>query len=192
MIDEEFATIASAIKAAYPSANIMPDKQSKSVWYTMLRDLDYSVCLAAVKEHISVCRFAPSIAEIRELCSRITDGQPRDWGAAWEDVLLAIRHKGMYREEEALESMDEITRECVKRLGFVNICQSANISHDRANFRMVYEQVAKRKAQDAQLPQTLRQKKKELYALAQETCGALEEGTGGKAYALGHDNGRQI
>lgn len=190
MTDVEFATIASAVKAAYPSANIMPDKQSKSVWYTMLCDLDYNVCLAALKEHMSTCRFAPSIAELRELCGNITNGQQKDWGAAWEDVLGAIRHKGMYREKEALEGMDEVTRECVKRLGFVNICTSENIDHDRANFRMIYEQVAKRRAQDAQLPQGLRQRKQELYALAQGMGRTLgDKGTGGGTHALGNDNG---
>lgn len=189
MTDVEFATIASAIKAAYPSTNIMPDKQSKSVWYTMLSDLDYNICLAALKEHISVCKFAPSIAELRELCSGIMSGPQKDWGAAWEEVLKAVRYKGMYREDEALEGMEEMTRECVARLGFKNICMSENIDHDRANFRMIYEQVAKRKAQDAQLPQRLRERKQELYELAQKTVGALEDKRG-DACALGNDNGR--
>ena len=190
MTDVEFATIASAIKAAYPSANVMPDKQSKSVWYTMLCDLDYNVCLAALKEHMSVCKFAPAIAELRELCSNITNGPQKDWGAAWEDVLCAIRYKGMYREEEALKGMDEVTRECVKRLGFINICTSENIDHDRANFRMIYEQVAKRTAQDTQLPQRLRRRKQELYAISQGTGGTLEDKeTGGEGYVMVHDNG---
>lgn len=175
MTDVEFATIASAIKAAYPSANIMPDNQSKSVWYTMLSDLDYNVCLAALKEHMSVCKFAPSIAELRELCSGITHGSQKDWGAAWEEVLSAVRYKGMYREDEALDGMDELTRECVKRLGFKNICMSENIELDRANFRMIYDQVAKRRAQEAQLPKGLIQRKQELHKLAQGVSGMIED-----------------
>ena len=62
----------------------------------------------------------------------------------------------MYNEAEALESMDEITRQAVKRLGFKNLCLSESQMTDRANFRMIYEQVAERKKKEAQLPESLR------------------------------------
>jgi len=162
---QEFATIASAIKAAYPNANLMPDKQSKEVWYTMLADLEYQLCLAAIKEHISTCKFAPTISEIREKCAGIATTQVYDWGDGWEQVKRAIRKYGMYQEDKALESMDEITRRCTKRLGFKELCLSENVTADRANFRMIYEQVEKQEKEDSVLSLDLKENKKQLNLL---------------------------
>ena len=68
---QEFGTIAAAIKAAWPNANIMPDNKSKDIWYTMLHDIEYPICLNAIKQLMSTSKFAPSIAEIRERCAGV-------------------------------------------------------------------------------------------------------------------------
>lgn len=172
MSPQEFATIASAIKAAYPTANIMPDKQSKDVWYTMLADLDYRVCLNSLKEHISTCKFAPSISELRERCSLVTSRPILSWGDAWEEVLRCIRFFGMYREEAAMEALDPVCRKCVNRIGFKNLCLSENIQTDRANFRMIYEQEASEKKEYAQLPESVRSNRKKLKIM---TAGIIYE-----------------
>ena len=72
--------------------------------------------------------------------------------------------------------MEPLTRECVKRLGYKNICLSENIELDRANFRMIYEQVSQRKVQEAQLPIGLQAKKQELKMLSGQVMAALEGG----------------
>lgn len=51
---------------------------------------------------------------------------------------LIIGHYGMYQEEAAMESFDEVTREVVKCLVFQNICLSENIVTDRARFAEIY------------------------------------------------------
>ena len=80
-----------------------------------------------------------------------------DWGSGWEQVERAIRNYGTYNPEKALESMDELTRETVKRMGFTNLCLSDNQTADRANFRIIYEQLAERKKTDAQIPENVKQ-----------------------------------
>lgn len=174
MTTQEFATISAAIRAAWPSANIMPDRQSKEVWWTMLSDLDYKPCLMALKEHMSTCKFPPSIAELREKTAGMTQVPVRDWGEAWEDVMRAIRFKGMYREQEALEQLDEITQKCVRRLGFKSLCTSENETADRANFRMIYEQEQRRQNTFRQLPPALQEQKRKLQQLTAETVKRLE------------------
>lgn len=174
MTAQEFATISAAIRAAWPSANIMPDRQSKEVWWTMLSDLDYKSCLMALKEHMSTCKFPPSIAELREKTAGMTQVPVRDWGEAWEDVMRAIRFKGMYREQEALEQLDEITKKCVNRIGFQNLCLSENITADRANFRMIYEQEQRQQNTFRQLPPALQEQKRKLQQLTAETVKRLE------------------
>lgn len=162
MTVKEFATISMAIKAAYPHANLMPDDKSKDVWYTMLSDLDYTVCLSAIKEIISNNTFAPSIAEIRAKCAVYTQIPIMDYGEAWGTVLKAIRKYGYMEEVSALESLDEITRKCVQRLGFQNICHDEDESATRANFRMIYEQEANRTKQSNQLPAQLQVQKQQM------------------------------
>lgn len=174
MTTQEFATISAAIRAAWPSANIMPDRQSKEVWWTMLADLDYKPCLMALKEHMSTCKFPPSIAELREKTAGMTQAPVRDWGEAWEDVKRAIRFKGMYREQEALEQLDEITQKCVRRLGFQSLCTSENETADRANFRMIYEQEQRSQMTFRQLPPALQEQKRKLQQLTAETVKRLE------------------
>ena len=173
MTVQEFATISAAIRAAWPQANIMPDDQSKDVWYTMLSDLDYRSCMAALKEHMSVSRFAPTIAELRERCSNITSAPLPDWSDAWENIMSAIRFYGMYREEEALQRMDAITRKCVKRLGFRNLCTSKDITADRANFRMIYEQERKNQKELRQLSPALQEQKKRVQQIEGSRTKAL-------------------
>lgn len=175
---QEFSTIAMAIRSAWPNANLMLDDKAKDVWYTMLADLDYNACLVAIKEHMSTCRFAPSIAELRERCSNVTSVPVQSWGDAWEDVISAIRFCGMYREEEALQRMNEITRKCVKRLGFQNLCTSENITADRANFRMIYEQEQKAQKELRQLSPALQEQKKSFQQLAMQTVKRLENKAG--------------
>ncbi len=69
MTDQEFETVALAIKAAYPNSNVLPDKYAMKVWYRMLGDLESAVVENAVWEHIGTSPFPPSIAEIREKCT---------------------------------------------------------------------------------------------------------------------------
>ena len=174
MTTQEFATISAAIRAAWPSANIMTDRQSKEVWWTMLSDLDYKPCLMALKEHMSTCKFPPSIAELREKTAGMTQAPVRDWGEAWEDVKRAIRFKWMYREQEAIEQLDEITQKCVRRLGFQSLCTSENETADRANFRMIYEQEQRQQNTFRQLPPALQEQKRKLQQLTTETVKRLE------------------
>ncbi len=176
MTVKEFATISMAIKAAYPGANLMPDDKSKEVWYTMLSDLEYTICMAAIKEIISNNKYAPSISEIRAKCMAYTELPIVDWGEAWEGVMRAIRRYGYMQEPEALGTLDETTRKCVKRIGYQNICMSENITADRANFRMIYEQEENRVRQNNQLPAMLRnQKQQRIEQLIDSTIQQIEK-----------------
>ena len=54
----------------------------------------------------------------------------------------------MYNEKDALASLDYLTRQTVKRLGYHELCVSENMMQDRANFRMIFEQLSERKAKE--------------------------------------------
>jgi len=156
MTDQEFETVALALKAAYPNSNVLPDKYAMKTWYRALVDLDYCVVENAVWEHISTCPFPPSIAEIREKCTARLSPMMTDWGEAWEEVQSAIRKYGSYREEDALASMTRMTAIAVRRMGFQNLCRSENPVTDRAHFQRMYEGMVKEEKRQTQLPEFVR------------------------------------
>ena len=155
MTKEEFLIFAAAMKTYYPRENILPNKQAMELWHKQLEDIPYKVLETALNQWIATEKWSPCIADLREKAALLMGGQESDWGKAWESVLTAIRRFGRYRPMEAVESLDEITRECVERLGFMNLCNSDNINVDRGNFRMIYETLAERKKRDEQTPKAI-------------------------------------
>jgi hypothetical protein len=157
MNKQEFATLAMALRTYYPKENLLPNTQAMELWFQQLQDIPYQVAEAALNKWVATNKWSPSIAEIRESAAEVSHGEIPDWGNGWEQVLIAIRKYGSYRISEAMESFDPITRQCVERLGFKNICMSENISTDRANFRMIYEQLSERKKRESQISVNLKQ-----------------------------------
>lgn len=156
MDKKEFSTFAMALRTYYPKEQILPNQQAMELWYRELCDIPYNVAEAGLRKWVISNKWSPSIAEIREMTTSVSEGDIPDWGEGWEQVLVAIRKYGSYREKEAMDSMDDITKQCVTRLGFKNICMSENIASDRANFRMIYEQLAARKKVDQKMPPQLK------------------------------------
>ena len=142
MTKDEFKILCKGMKAVYTQSTFLPDADAFKVWYSLLQDLDYTIAQAAIQKYMLINEFPPTIADIRKNAVSVQAGDKKTWSEGWEEVMKAIGNFGSYREEEALESMSEITRKAVKKLGFRNICLSENITADRANFRTIYEQMA--------------------------------------------------
>lgn len=155
MDKKEFGLFASAIRTYYPREQILPNQQAMELWFRQLQDIPYQIAEASLNKWVAINKWSPSIADIREMAASVKNGDIPDWGDGWEQVIMAIRKFGSYRIPEAMDSFDPITRQCVERLGFRNICMSENIAADRANFRMIFEQLAERKQKEAQIPVTL-------------------------------------
>lgn len=169
MNKKEFALIASALRTYYPKEKILPNEQALELWFRQLNDLDYDLVNVVVNKWASTQKWSPTIADIREQAAELVGGNSKSWGEAWGDVLNAIRWHGIYAENEALKSLDELTRKTVKRLGYKSMCLSEDISRERANFRMIYEQEQQRERQDAQIPQKIKE-------LLQSMPNLLDEG----------------
>lgn len=144
MDKRQFAILADAIRTYYPKENILPNKEAMALWYRELQDIPMPVAEAALRKWVSTNKWSPSIAELRETAASVQNGDIPDWGESWEKVCKAIRQYGYYEQRKAMESLDPLTRQCVERLGFVNLCMSENPTADRANFRQCYEIIAKR------------------------------------------------
>ena len=137
MNKREFATFAMALKTYYPRENLLPNDKAMDLWFGQLQDIPYQVAEAGLQKWVSLNKWSPSIADIREMASGIVHGELPDWGDAWEEVCKAIRHYGSYRARDALTSLSPLARKATERIGFTNLCLSENPSADRANFRML-------------------------------------------------------
>lgn len=157
MTKKEFAIFASALRTYYPKENILPNNQALELWFNQLNDIPYKVAAVALEKWVATNKWSPSIADIREQTASVVNGEYKEWGEAWQEVLRAIRIYGSWQQDKALASLDETTRKVVKSLGFYNLCMSEEISVDRANFRMIYEgEISKQKQRD-QLPPRLKE-----------------------------------
>ena len=174
----EFAVFASALRTYYPRENILPNDHAMELWFRQLEDVPYKLAEVALQKWVATNKWSPSIAEIREMTVSITDGETPDWSEGWEQVLRAISRYGYMNQTDAMASLDELPRKCVERLGYLDICKSQNINQDRANFRMIYEQLVERKKKESVLPAGLLQTIGQMRLGTQERIGI--EKSGGK------------
>ena len=155
MTREEFGVFSSALKTYYPKETLLPNKAAMELWYRQLQDIPYQIAESALNKWVATNKWSPSIADIRQISSWIINGEKYSWSDGWEATLKAIQKYGANGYEEAIESLDDITRKTVKRLGYCNLCRSDNIAADRANFRMIFEQISNMDQETLQLPEEL-------------------------------------
>lgn len=167
---KEFSQIAKAIKTYYPSSpGLFPNMAAVELWYTHLQDIPYQVCTLAVNQWVAVNKWPPTIADLREAAMDVSTQELPDWSEAWETVIKNIQKYGFYRVNEGKEALTGITRQTVERIGYIHLCNSENITADRANFRDIYNSLLAREKKQAILPaglqaaiETVRQKSIEM------------------------------
>ena len=150
----EFGKIAAAINTYYPKDKPFKNPAAIQLWYEEFKELPYEAVVNGLRRHVNTSKWCPTIAELKEAIVVNTAGE-KDWGASWDECMKVIGRFGQYQEAEALDSMSPITREVVKRIGFRELCISENQMQDRANFRMIFEQVTGNEYERAALPKGL-------------------------------------
>ena len=171
MTEEQFLIIAKTIKTFYPDKNIIQTNEEATLWYEMLKDIEYDAASAAVKRWVSLNKWCPTIADIRELSTVVKGNTVNEWEEEWDKVIDAVHRYGYTRPEEALNSLPDMTRNIVKRLGYKTICMSENISIERANFRDVYNREADKQREQNILSKDL---KSEILSISQSAVKAIE------------------
>jgi len=153
----EFMKIAMAIKTYYPSGNLFPNAEAIQLWYEEFKDLTYEDTVNGLRRHVNTSKWPPTIAELKRAIITNVAGN-KDWGKCWDEAVTVLKRFGYYQEDAALDAMTPITRQIVKRLGYKELCLSENLSHDRANFRMIFEQITDNEYENAALPHDLQEK----------------------------------
>lgn len=114
------------------------------IYFRTLADIPFELLEAAALDHLSLCKWFPSVAELRE---RATDLSLPDVPSAlesWEEVQKEIRRVG-HDGRPAFEN--ELTQRMVSAMGWRYLCLSENGMVDRAHYLKAYEQLRQREAQ---------------------------------------------
>jgi hypothetical protein len=120
------------------------------IWVQLLADIPGDVLRASALQHIAESVWFPTVADLREMSSRIMC--PRRQGAveAWGEV---IRSFATYHPSTP-EFSSPITATVVNQLGWRNLCMSECQAADRKNFIDSWNTIANREKQGAaMLPQ---------------------------------------
>lgn len=152
-----FKRFAEIVRENYPKEQILTNSTQVEIWFELLADIPDELCMKALKEWIANNKWAPHVSDIREYAAKAMQGPVKDWGSAWATVETAIRRYGMYNEAEAMESLDDITREVVKNLGFKSLCLSEadRIEFIKSQFKDLYNRKLERNLHALQTPQHL-------------------------------------
>lgn len=130
----EVAEIIAILARAYPNSNV--SEGTSAVYEATLADLEFELTKRAVLRLITLNKWFPTVAEIREAVTDLHHGPKRLGAEAWCDVGLEIRRTG-YIGEPAFA--DPLVAECVAAIGWRSLCLGTNEAADRARFIELYD-----------------------------------------------------
>jgi hypothetical protein len=136
----EAAKLVAMLSAAYRDAAI--SEATAEVYEAMLADVDFEAGKRAVQRLICSSKWLPTVAEIRAAAADVQHGPVRAGGEAWGDLVEAIRRVGSYRPAPTFA--DPLVNECVKAMGWRELCLGSNDAADRAKFVALYDSLAGR------------------------------------------------
>jgi len=125
------------------------------LWYRAFKDQEFKTVWLAVEQYIHMSHFPPTIADIRERVVKITHPEPDNSEEKWLEVLEAVRKYGSYNEGDALRSLDDMTRQAVKAIGYKTICMSENIGVERAHFYKTHKAIVARIHEENIIPKSI-------------------------------------
>ena len=144
MTKREVAELVVILATAFQ--NWKPTEEVSALYERLLEDVDADAGKRAVLRLVATLKFPPTIAEIRSAAAELACGHRRLGAEAWGDVLEAIRRVGSYG---APRFADPITAECVRLMGWRNLCLSQQDAADRARFQELYDGLQSRARDDA-------------------------------------------
>ena len=99
MDKQEFGIFASALRTYFPREQILPNKEAMELWYQELQDIPQETAITCLRKWVSLNKWSPSIAEIREMCAVIVNGEPRTWQDGWDAVLTEQKQLALPLQE---------------------------------------------------------------------------------------------
>ncbi len=156
MVREEAARLVALMVAATAQGSRLDGKAVVAMidaYASLLADLPYARCEAAVGVLLQNQPFIPAVSEIRAAVLELEQGPIRSGVDAWGEVLEAMKRKGAYRRPGVdFEFSDQVTHRAVQSLGWTELCLSEFSTADRARFIELYDHLAKQTRREEQAP----------------------------------------
>lgn len=189
MTREETIKAIGIITTAYPNFDKFRDEKHirsmVAIWADMFSEDDAGLVALAVKEHISTSKWPPSIAEIREIMTRISYPNIIPPDKAWEVVSKYLDTEGEYNHGDIYRDLPRTIAEAVDSIGYGQL-YAMHVAYargypgkaglDRLAFMQAYEDKVDRKRRKAMLPLSLRQKIEAVSAGLDDGTRSLIEG----------------
>ena len=151
---QEFAIFAAAMKTYFSKENnLLPNEAAMELWFRELQDIPFPVAEAALQKWVHTEKWSPSIAELRAMAASVIHGEQLTWGESWERFKMAVRRYGRDGEAKAMESLDPLSRQCAKILGYRQFCvsdENDEMTH-RAHYQRIFESLAEREKTQQQV-----------------------------------------
>ena len=189
MTREETIKVIGIITTAYPNFDKFRDEKHirsmVAIWADMFSEDDAGLVALAVKEHISTSKWPPSIAEIREIMTRIAHPDIIPPDEAWEVVSKYLDTEGEYNHGDIYRALPRTIAEAVDSIGYGQLYamhvayawgHAAKAGLDRVAFMQAYEDKVERQRRKAMLPGSLRQKIEAVSAGLDDGTRSLIEG----------------
>lgn len=186
---EETIKAIGIITTAYPNFDKFRDEKHirsmVAIWADMFSEDDAGLVALAVKEHISTSKWPPSIAEIREIMTRIAHPDIIPPDEAWEVVSKYLDTEGEYNHGDIYRALPRAIAEAVDSIGYGQLYtlhvayargHAAKAGLDRVAFMQAYEDKVERQRRKAMLPGSLRQKIEAVSAGLDDGTRSLIEG----------------
>ncbi len=135
------------------------DELAVKVWFDGLQDLPTEAVRIAAKRFVIEDGEWLTLAKIRRLAMEHIHGKLLDHGDAFELVMKAVRCMGSYDSANAMAAMPPIVRLAILQCGgFGVFCDSPPNERNtlRAQFRMVFQDIAEREEKFRALPEAIR------------------------------------
>lgn len=173
MTREETAKLIAIMAAAWPKwlSNAGADAETiVKVWAEMLSDVPAASAYSAMKAHLSVSEWPPTIHAIRELA--LTPPETMDSSECYQEIMNAVSTIGFYEKEKAYATMSPVSREVCERVGWRELNQSQEgDSILRAHILKIFDQIKEREKRRVLIPQNVQKQ------LSGTTAKLLEEWT---------------
>jgi len=166
MNTDEFGKIMLMLIASYKWFSDM-NNETKEVWYSCLKDLEYKETGIAVKLMIMTEGKEPSIASIRKAVLK-SKGSRLTAEESWLELNKNLVQFGWYNAKEGIEALSPLTAKAVETFGYKKMCKMNLDSYVRTQYIKAFNSADERDAELKSLPENYRK-------LLEKTSLKLEE-----------------
>lgn len=153
MTEREALKLVSVAIANFPAMQEKDMRPTAALWFKMLEDIPYRLAEKALLKVLSLAKFFPTVAEIREAVVYLRNPDQITSAEAWGLVVAAIRrYSGIYNPDKVYAALPDTVARVAKMMDIREIGLSENQDVTRAQFMRMYDTVAARERERAQLP----------------------------------------